>query len=499
MPKLKILPALFLLISASNPSYAKSPDPLSPWEQNLETFYRGAIDADGSLDLSNGAIGSRVYDKSFSAFPPISNARQPIGSARIGTSAGFGCDGINMGSLIEARLDEYGDVLENMVKEAPSFLILWFAYSDPVFATVLNYLNGEYSAALDLGTFSCANAKQFAEDNPFTTGTLFGKEGCVGENGGASSECVGRNPEEIKKARKKKMDELENSIDSTIAKIKAASGIGSITNPLEGSPFNPFISGNSENVDSNGTPKNVTKADLYAGKIDTDCYSKITSESNFDFTNAALLNGGVDCVDNHHYRKLLPSFTVDKNNLEAGIDTVGRESTVAEQFKFRGDDYFALIHSVIADSAITTNTEGLDPKNVLKESVSGVDADRILSTGANQSLHIIQKRTGMIFEPYFIAKMADAYINNPPLYNRARYQLSSQFAFAEISKSVRNVQSQAINGLAVLRQQKDLPESTAEGLAATINSLSQELEDVKMTMTLSAEINESQRALFDEK
>lgn len=468
---LKNVSALFIVSGLLSSPVSAEDD---PWLDNLKNLAGATTSGNASM---YGAInaGNYNWDKgsAFSSFPPLGPRRKQLATARLGSNVAVGCDGINLGTILDSRLGEYGNVIEGLVDEAPSFLILWMAYSQPTLASILDQLNTEFGFALDLATFSCSNAKNFAETNPFDYGTEYGKDGCVGKEGGNSSECVGDNDEHSIKAQESKISDIKSRIGNMVQKVSDIGDTYSI------------------NVSGSGSPQSLS-----ATPIDTSCYEKLSESNNnqINWTNLALLMGGVDCYQHQEYAGLLPVFTLS-DDTSAGTSAFERKHSLANIYERKASEYYALIHAVVNNAAVITGADGLNPKVVKK----GAASPNVLASDGKAAKAVIEARTHMIMEPYIIDKMQRLLKgDNEEKYTRARSQLASQFAFVEVAVGSYALRTAVLNGIAVAQQQRDLPENVALELDRVANNLPHELEEIKLIMDMSKEIIQTQSALFED-
>jgi hypothetical protein len=468
--KYKFLATMSLVLFLhSNQSLAQT-----PWENNLQVLRDSTINVGGNTTSRVGSGNNPLSGGStFSAFPPLSPKRESLLSTRGSANVSLGCDGINLSTILASRLDEYQKVIEGLVDEAPSFLILWMAYSQPTLASILDQLNIEFGAGLDLATFSCSNAKKFAETNPFDFGGAFGKDGCIGENGGNNSECVGDNAEHTTEAMEKKISDIKEKIAPALEKLKSAAGTVGIT-----------TSGGS------GSSLGGNSIALSPIKVDSDCYKELEQgEASINFTDLTLLMGQIDCYQHKTYAGLLPVFEINKEKLDSGVVATQREHSLAEIYYDKSYEYYALIHAVVIDSAVIVDEEGKNAKNVKKGSTS----NSVLAKDAGEAKALIEAKTRMIFEPYIVELLQKALgKNDADRYTRARSQLASQFAYAEVATGVTSLKTSALNGIAIVQQQRDLPENAAFELTNVLNNLENELAEVEMLKNISAEIIETQ-------
>nr|WP_012806000.1 hypothetical protein [Pseudomonas putida]ACU65284.1 hypothetical protein pQBR0197 [Pseudomonas putida] len=121
------LAAAFTTANAADES-ANTDGSDSPWSRRMDDV-TGLFGA----KLSGSAVNKagRGGSGSFDTFTPFQDKQQFIVGAYGATQVGVGCDGLNLGTVLDGQIGQYGDMVEQFIQNAPALAIMYLAYSQP--------------------------------------------------------------------------------------------------------------------------------------------------------------------------------------------------------------------------------------------------------------------------------------------------------------------------------------------------------------------------------
>lgn len=463
---MKRLYLTLLILLFSNICLSQSED--DPWLNNLKTLGSAVVGGEGDI---YGGIASGKYsfeqDHTYNSYSAYQPKRNDLLSGRIGANVTLGCDGINVGTIIDSRFSEYEAVIDSIISEAPSFIMYYLIYSQPTLAEFLDQLNTEFGWALELATMSCQNARKFAEENPFDYGTKYGKDTCIGEEGGSNSNCVGDNDEEAEEAKERKIVDIKDKISQYV---------------------NLLSSPSASSVQETKSLSRYTNI-----PIEEDCYDHLTvsSNSNINWTDTILVMGQVSCFHQNIYGKLLPTIKQEGSQLSEGTDAVYREKSVNDIYRDLGHEYFSLIDAVVKNAAVVTDSDGYNPRTVPSSSTG----NKLVNDG-DSALEAILARSMIPLEPYMIVDLQNAFTSDQKKYFIALSQMADRFALSEINNRLTEFSSGVFNGLAIAQQNRDLPITVNEEISRVTESLFGELDLITKRQAISSQIISDHKKLF---
>lgn len=165
----------------------KSDSSDSPWSRRMDDV-TGLFGA----KLSGSAVNKagRGGSASFDTFTPFQDKQQFIVGAYGATQVGVGCDGLNLGTVLDGQIGQYGDMVEQFIQNAPALAIMYLAYSQPTVKSVIDELNAVGQFGLDLSNLTCSGVRQRADKAYEENMQVMAEADCTVEEGYKSAKCM---------------------------------------------------------------------------------------------------------------------------------------------------------------------------------------------------------------------------------------------------------------------------------------------------------------------
>lgn len=272
----------------------------SPWSMSMEnvTTYGGRV-VSGAGALIDGS--STRFNSYTPYFPDRTTALSGYGSSQVG----IGCDGINLGGVIDGQLAQYQQMVEGFIQNAPTLAIMYLAYSQPTVKAVIDELNNVGQFGLDLTNMSCSGVRAIADKAAEEKAQAMAEARCTAEAGYKDPECMSddgllSNVASVMKDTKQMVTERSSQY---LGKVSSATG-GLVQ-------FNSSVNGQTGN-NSGSTGNNPGSSPL--GVRATSC-SNIESEG---LRTMILAASGIPCDEIENYGPLLPDYKISDNG-ESGV------------------------------------------------------------------------------------------------------------------------------------------------------------------------------------
>lgn len=279
--------------------YADDPSN-SPWTMSMEnvTTYGGKV-VSGAGALLDGT--SRRFNSYTPHFPDRTTALSGYGSSQVG----IGCDGINLGGVIDGQLAQYQQMIEGFIQNAPTLAIMYLAYSQPTVKAVIDELNNVGQFGLDLTNMSCSGVRAIADKAAEEKAQAMAEARCTAQAGYKDPECMSddgllSNVASVMKDTKQMVTQRSSQYLGQVS--SATGGLVQITSSVNGQ--------NGSNSASTGNTPGSTPLGVRA----TTC-SNIASEG---LRTMILAASGIPCADIENYGPLLPDYKITDNG-ESGV------------------------------------------------------------------------------------------------------------------------------------------------------------------------------------
>lgn len=267
----------------------------SPWSlsmENVTTFGGRVLRGDATL------VSGKEF-KSFDAYTPYAQDRTEILNGYGSTSVGVGCDGINLGSIIDGQISQYANMIEAFIQKAPALAIMFLAYSQPTVKAVIDELNMVGQFGLDLSNMTCSGVRAIADKSAEEKAQAMGEAQCTAEAGFKDPDCMSddgilNNVTKVMKTTKSTVNE------------RAGAFLGQVSNSTGGLVrFGGGIDGRNA-VDGGGTNSSqppVSRRAACSG-VDTDGLRSLL-----------LGSSGMACADIKSYAGLLPDYKINQDGV----------------------------------------------------------------------------------------------------------------------------------------------------------------------------------------
>lgn len=305
--------------------YADDPSN-SPWAMSMEnvTTYGGRVIKGGATLLEGTSNSLGTYTP---YFPDRTTALSGYGSSQVGV----GCDGINLGGVIDGQLAQYQQMVEGFIQNAPALAIMYLAYSQPTVKAVIDELNTVGQFGLDLTNMSCSGVRAIADKAAEEKAQAMAEARCTAEAGYKDPDCMSddgllTNISSVMRDTKKKVTD------------RSSQYLGKVSNATGGLvQFKAGIDGS--NTSNGGTSVEGVNAPL--GVREQAC-SNIPSEG---LRTLILASSGISCESIELHSKLLPDYKINDSG-ESGV--IPRSLTLKQYSNALSAKYMVWIQEVFS-------------------------------------------------------------------------------------------------------------------------------------------------------
>jgi len=160
----------------------------SPWARRMEdvTGLFG-VEVRGDAASVGGGINNVT---NFSTFQPWQEDSFRAVGAYGSSQVGFGCDGMNLGGVIDGQLAQYGTMIEEFISQAPALAIMYLAYSQPVVKAVIDEMNIVGQFGLDLSNMTCSGVRNLADKSYEEKMVAVAEADCTADAGYKDANCI---------------------------------------------------------------------------------------------------------------------------------------------------------------------------------------------------------------------------------------------------------------------------------------------------------------------
>ncbi|MDX3998107.1 hypothetical protein QYP02_34430 [Pseudomonas aeruginosa] len=287
----------------------------------------GPIDGDGKSDSSDspwsrrmddvtGLFGARLSGSavnkagrggsgSFDTFTPFQDKQQFIVGAYGATQVGVGCDGLNLGTVLDGQIGQYGDMVEQFIQNAPALAIMYLAYSQPTVKSVIDELNAVGQFGLDLSNLTCSGVRQRADKAYEENMQVMAEADCTVEEGYKSAKCM--SGDGITSSLITRMKDTKNTITSRATSLM--NGVSGMTGGLVGVKGGGSSSGSSSGSSGGGSGNGSGSGAGSAPLPSKNCGAKPEDGK----TSLVLAASELGCEDIKKYSGLLPNYSTEED------------------------------------------------------------------------------------------------------------------------------------------------------------------------------------------
>lgn len=305
----------------------------SPWSRRMENVTGlFGVEVRGDAASTGGGINNVT---NFSTFQPWQEDSFRAVGAYGNSQVGFGCDGMNLGGVIDGQLAQYGTMVEEFISQAPALAVMYLAYSQPVVKAVIDEMNIVGQFGLDLSNMTCSGVRNLADKSYEEKMVAVAEADCTADAGYKDANCISgqgvqtsllKGMREAKAAASSRAGSLLGGISSATggfipAKSSAAnSGSGSSTGGSTGTGGGNGNSGTG--TGTGGTGPN-------SGLVGKNCSG---IDANAGTTPLILGASEMTCKDIKKYSDLLPTYVIEEDAQEVvprklSIETLSKEIT----------------------------------------------------------------------------------------------------------------------------------------------------------------------------
>lgn len=387
--KLNLLPA-FLMVSSM---YAAAADPSgsildkvnfgsksnsgsssssedSPWDRRMEDV-SGLFGAkvQGSAVNKAGKGGSL---QGFDTFTPFQENKQNMVAAYGSTEVGIGCNGLNLGTVLDGQIGQYAEMVEQFIQNAPTLAIMFLAYSQPTVKSVIDQLNTVGQFGLDLSNLTCSGVRNLADKAYEAKKQSLAEADCTADAGYKSTECM--SGEGITGNLAKQMGEVKEKMSSRASALMGS--VSSATGGLIG------VKGGGSPGTGTGTGTPGSTGSNNAVGASKSCAGKAS-----EGTTALLLAASeMQCDDITKYAGLLPTYST----ADTATTVTPRTESLETVSKSMTTDYMSLLSNIY-----TADPETYEKSEAYKDLVNR--SDTVVSDGEYKFMRELGKTNPVMF------------------------------------------------------------------------------------------------------
>jgi hypothetical protein len=415
--------------------------------------------------VSGSAVNKagRGGSTSFDTFTPFQDKQQFIVGAYGSTQVGVGCDGLNLGTVLDGQMGQYGNMVEQFIQTAPSLAIMYLAYSQPTVKAVIDELNSVGQFGLDLSNLTCSGVRQRADKAYEENLQVVAEADCTVEEGYKSPKCM--SGDGITSSLITRMKETKNMISSRASSLM--SGVAGKTGGLIG------VKGSGSSSSSGGTSGtggSGSGSDSGLGSNTAGLPSKSCAGSAEDGKTALVLAASeMGCEDIKKFAGLLPSYSTE----EDARTVIPRKISLEDEAKKLTGEYLDLY----------TNVYQADPKTFDQ-------------TAAYKQL--VNRSGVVVTEPEFLM-MRELGRKNPAMFAQSQRNLATLAMMKELDEIISKLEMGVMTGLSNQPDEQTFTESDTSRYSMALSSLRKEYEmlenKIKHEQERSKLIMETARAL----
>ncbi|WP_017520027.1 hypothetical protein ACQCLI_32330 (plasmid) [Pseudomonas nitroreducens] len=409
----------------------------SPWGRRMDdvTGLFGAK-VSGSAVNKAGRGGSTGFD----TFTPFQDKQQFIVGAYGSTQVGVGCDGLNLGTVLDGQMGQYGNMVEQFIQTAPSMAIMYLAYSQPTVKAVIDELNSVGQFGLDLSNLTCSGVRQRADKAYEENLQVVAEADCTVEEGYKSSKCMSGDGitsslitrmKETKDKLSSRAASLMNGVAGKSGGLIGVKGSGSSSSSGGGSGSGSTGAGNGSGSGSNtaGLPSKSCGGSADDGK-----------------TALVLAASEMGCDDIKKFSGLLPSYSTE----EDARTVIPRTISLEDEAKKLTGEYLDLY----------TNVYQADPK-----AFDQSDAYK----------QLVNRAGVVVTEPEFLM-MRDLGRKNPAMFAQSQRNLATLAMMKELDEIISKLEMGVMTGLSNQPDEQAFTESDTVRYNMALSSLRKEYE-----------------------
>ena len=419
-----------------------SNDADSPWSRRMEdvTGLFG-VKLKGSATSTGGGLNA---SDGFNTFQPWQQSSFEAVGAYGSTHVGFGCDGMNLGSIIDGQLGQYAGMVEEFIAQAPTLAIMYLAYSQPAVKSVIDELNMVGQFGLDLSNMTCSGVRNLADRSHEEKMQAVAEADCTANAGFKDPKCMAGDG--IQESLISVMSNAKNTVTA-----RASSLMGTVSSATGGF-IKPRSATSGTGAGGTGTGTGGTGTGTGAPGTPTALPGKSCVDVDpADGTTPLILGASeMNCKDIKKYAKLLPTFIIQDDGSE---EVKPRAVSIEKMSKQITEEHMGLMKAVY-ESDPNTFTTTPEYKNLVNR------ADIVIS------------REELLF-------MKELALKSPGQAQLAIQQLSTLSMLKELEIIAAKVEAGVYSGLANQADQQYLSDRKVNQYGNSISLMRKEIDLVR--------------------
>lgn len=404
----------------------------SPWKMAMSP-----VTSINGLKLNGRASSMTTNGQgTFDKFTPFTQNKSNLVSGFGSTTVGVGCDGINLGGVIDGQLSQYGTMIEEFIAQAPAMAVMFLAYSQPTVKAVIDEMNVVGQFGLDLSNMTCSGVRAIADKSAEEKRQAMAEAECTSDAGYKDPDCMSgsgitgslvRIMQETKTTINDRSGALMGKVSSSTGGLVSFKASTSGAGAGNAGSLGQYITGSSAKNCPSDAPEGVLG------------YILSTSE--------------ISCDDMKNFAGLLPNYST-KDDV-AGVEP--RKFTLLDVSKKMTAQYYSWILDVTAANHATFNdTEGFKA---------------------------IMNRTGTIISDSEHKELQRLAKNSPAEFVAQVRSLATLIALKDLQDVVTRLEVAVTTGLANQHEGEIISERHITGYKLAIDTLRAELKNLSDQIT----------------
>lgn len=311
-------------------SGANSSDSESPWTRRFDDvtgLFGVKVDGRATNEAGMNEGGS------FNTFQPWTDDQFEAVGAYANTQVGFGCEGMNLGGIIDGQMGQYAGMIEEFISQAPALAVMYLAYSQPVVKAVIDEMNIVGQFGLDMSNMTCSGVRNLADKSHEEKKQAIAEADCTANAGFKDPACSTG-------------DGIQASLMSTMraAKQTVSSRTSSLMGKVSGATGGFIKSKGSANGGTSGGSTSGGASNGGASDPSGNLVGKNCSDIDVDAGTTPMILGAseLDCKDIKKYSRLIPSYVI-----EEGAEAVTpRQVSVEDMSKEITNEHMDLLKNI---------------------------------------------------------------------------------------------------------------------------------------------------------
>ncbi|WP_409286798.1 hypothetical protein [Pseudomonas guariconensis] len=338
----------------------------APWNERMKEvtgLFGESVEGRAINDANKGASFS------FDTFTPFQDDRTTVVAGYGATEVGVGCNGLNLGTVLDGQIGQYATMVEQFIQNAPTLAIMFLAYSQPTVKSVIDELNSVGQFGLDLSNLTCSGVRNLADKAYEEKKQALAEADCTVDEGFKSSKCM--SGEGITGSLVKQMGEFKKKASDRANSMmgKVSQSTGGLVGWNSSTSSGTSASGEGSGPGSSGTGGNKS----ISGKS---CANAAPDGS----AGLVFAASELGCEDIKKYAGLIPSYGTRDDAMTVTPRTINLESLSKTMTK----EYMELYTSVYK-----ADVDEFDNSKAFKELMSR--ADIVVSTSEHKYMRTLAK------------------------------------------------------------------------------------------------------------